>query len=118
MKRFAQVRRQPQGRIDPFLSMGVMPRPAVPPPPPGRPASVRETYGFTLSLDQVCVVLGMSRTTAKRRMAAGTFPIPSLPRQMHECYRFTADRVDRYLARAEQGVVLSTRGIAKETGRP
>lgn len=61
----------------------------------------------------MCVVLGMSRTTAKRRMAAGTFPIPAFPRQMRECYRFTADRVDRYLQRGQQGVMLSTRGIAK-----
>lgn len=73
----------------------------------------RETYGFTLSLEQLCAVLGMSRTTAKRRMAAGTFPIPALPRQMHECYRFAADGVDRYLARAEQGVRLSMRGFTK-----
>ena len=47
-----------------------------------------------------CEVLGLSRTTAKRKLAAGTFPIPALPRLFHSKYRFSAAQIDRYLARA------------------
>lgn len=66
---------------------------------PGRTPSVADEFGHTLSLDETCRVLGISRTTAKRRMDAGTFPIPALPRRFHEPYRFPARRIDQYLAR-------------------
>jgi predicted DNA-binding transcriptional regulator AlpA len=61
---------------------------------------VEDDYGHTLSLEQTCKVLGISRTTGKRRMVAGTFPIPALPRTGQEPYRFPARRIDQYLARA------------------
>lgn len=69
--------------------------------------TVVETHGHVLTLDQVCTVLGLSRSTAKRLIAAGQFPVPALPRTFHAKWRFSAVRVDRYLARAEAGVVLS-----------
>lgn len=61
----------------------------------------------TLTLDEVCQILRMSRSTAKRLMAAQQFPIPPLPRAFHHHYRFAAAKVERYLERAEDGVVLS-----------
>ena len=67
---------------------------------PGRTPTVVDEFGFTLSLTQVCRVLGMSRATAFRRLEAGTFPVPALPRRFHEPYRFAARHLDRYLARA------------------
>ncbi len=63
----------------------------------------------TMTLEEVCAALRMSRTTAKRRMKAGRFPIPYLPRVGQERFRFSAERVQRYIDRAEHGVVLSMR---------
>jgi predicted DNA-binding transcriptional regulator AlpA len=65
-----------------------------------RTPTVADSYGPVLTLAELLVVLRMSRTTAKRRMEAGTFPIPALPRRFHEPYRFAAIQVDRFLARA------------------
>ena len=62
-----------------------------------------------LTLDEVCAALRLGRTTAKRRMLAGTFPVPCLPRVGQSPYRFSAARVQRYIERAEDGVVLSYR---------
>lgn len=75
--------------------------------------SVAAQYGHTLSLDEVCAVLGISRTTAKRLLRAGAFPIPALPRIGQSHYRFAAVRVDRYLSRAEDGPVRSWRAVAR-----
>ena len=66
----------------------------------------------TLTLAETLALLKMSRTTAKRRISSGTFPIPYLPRIGQEPYRFSAVRVQRYIDRAEHGVVLSMRGVA------
>lgn len=68
-----------------------------------RTPSVADTMGHTLTLSEVLAVLKMSRTTAKRRMEAGRFPIPALPRNGQEPYRFAATQVDRFLARAMDG---------------
>lgn len=65
-----------------------------------RTPSIADTLGHTLTLEEVLGVLKWSRTTAKRKMRAGTFPIPALPRIGQEPYRFAAIQVDRYLARA------------------
>jgi predicted DNA-binding transcriptional regulator AlpA len=68
-----------------------------------RTPTVADSYGPVLTLEELLGVLKMSRTTAKRRMAAGSFPIPALPRQGQERYRFAAIQIDRYLARAMDG---------------
>jgi hypothetical protein len=70
-----------------------------------RTPTVVDTYGHTLTLAELLGVLKMSRTAAKRRFEAGTFPIPALPRRAGttEPYRFAALQVDRYLARAMDG---------------
>jgi len=59
-----------------------------------------------MTLEEVCAALGMSRTTAKRRLSAGTFPIAYLPRVGQSAYRFPTERVERYLSRAEHGSSL------------
>jgi predicted site-specific integrase-resolvase len=64
-------------------------------------------YGLTCSLDDACEALGISRTTAKRLLKAGRFPVPPLPRKKHCCYRFSSVRLDTYLARAEDGLVFT-----------
>lgn len=74
--------------------------------------TVVEQYGHTVTLAQLLRVLHMSPRTAARRIKAGTFPIPMLPRNGQAPYRFASARVDRYLQRAEHGVVLSMRGVA------
>jgi predicted DNA-binding transcriptional regulator AlpA len=68
-----------------------------------RTPTVVEVYGLVLTLPELLAVLKMSRTTAKRRLEAGTFPVPALPRHGQEPYRFAALQVDRYLARAMEG---------------
>lgn len=77
--------------------------------PGGRPTrrTVRlDDLGDTLTFDELLAVLGMSRTTARRRMKAKTFPVPALPRIGQQPYRFAAVRVRRYLERAEDGLVF------------
>ena len=71
---------------------------------PGRTPSVADDFGHTLSLQEVLTVLKISRTTAKRRLESGTFPVPHLPRRGHEPYRFAARHIDHYLARAMAAV--------------
>lgn len=66
--------------------------------------SVHDEFGHTLTLDQVCRVLSISRTTAKRRLDDGTFPVRPLPRRFHQPYRFVALQVDRFLSRATDDV--------------
>ena len=68
-----------------------------------RTPTVADNYGPVLTLEELLTVLKMSRTTAKRRMQAGTFPIPALPRDGQSRYRFAALQIDRYLARAMDG---------------
>lgn len=65
----------------------------------GLTPSVALTHGHVLTLDDVLTLLRMSRTTAKRRMQSGRFPIPALPRHGQEPYRFAATQVDRFLRR-------------------
>lgn len=67
-----------------------------------RTPTVVDGFGYTLTLDQVCRVLSMSRSTAKRLLDAGTFPVPALPRKFHTKYRFAAAQVDRYLSRVDE----------------
>ncbi|WP_291981993.1 hypothetical protein [Luteitalea sp.] len=98
----------------PAVAAAVPPHAPVPADVPGgRPSRRRvvrlEDLGETLTLEQLLSVLGMGRSTAKRRMQAGTFPIPALPRIGQQPYRFAAVRVRRYLERAEHGVVFSVR---------
>jgi excisionase family DNA binding protein len=64
-----------------------------------RTPSVVVTFGHTLNLGDACKALGISRRTAARMLAAGTFPVPELPRVQRGRYRFSAIHVDRYLAR-------------------
>jgi len=61
--------------------------------------SVALTHSHALTLDEVLTLLRMSRTTFKRRMASGRFPIPALPRVGQSPYRFSATQVDRFLRR-------------------
>lgn len=62
--------------------------------------SVVEIYGRpTLTLDQVAHALNVSRDTVERRLRSGRFPIPSLPREGREPWRWSAHAVDRYLRR-------------------
>lgn len=99
------------------VASAVPPRAPVPADvPAGRPSrrAVRlDDCGETLTLDEVCAVLGMGRTTAKRRMLAGTFPVPALPRVGQQPYRFAAVRVRRYLERAEDGVMATQRRFGR-----
>ena len=69
-----------------------------------RAPTVVEEYGHTLTLAQVCEVLSMSRSTAKRMLDAGTFPVRPLPRLFHSKYRFSSVQVDRFLGRVETDV--------------
>jgi len=68
-----------------------------------RTPTVVDSVGHVLTLEEVLAILRMSRTTAKRRFAAGTFPIPALPRHGQSPYRFAALQLDRFLARAMDG---------------
>lgn len=65
-----------------------------------RTPTVVDTAGHVLTLEEVLAILRMSRTTAKRRLNAGTFPIVPLPRIGQSPYRFAAQQIDRYLARS------------------
>jgi len=76
---------------------------------PHRTPSVAELCGPVLTLPELLAVLKMSRRTAMRRLDAGTFPIPALPRQGQSRYRFAALQVDRYLARAMEDPRASRR---------
>jgi len=67
-----------------------------------RTPTVVDTHGHVLTLEELIDILKISRTTAKRLMESGRFPIPALPRhgeQGQSRYRFAAVQVDRFLAR-------------------
>lgn len=50
-----------------------------------------------ISLKDAAARLGMSYGTARNRMAAGTFPIPHLPRIGRSWIKFSERDLDRYL---------------------
>lgn len=41
--------------------------------------------------------LGMSYSTARKKVMVGTFPIPELPRTGREWHRYSEVEIDRYL---------------------
>lgn len=54
-----------------------------------------------VGLRACCQRLDISYTTGKRRIAAGTFPIPALPRKAAgEHLKFSSSEIDRYLDEA------------------
>lgn len=79
---------------------------------PTRTPSIVATHGHTLSLDETARVLGLSRRSAMRQLRAGTFPVPALPRLGHARWRFAAVHIDRYLARATDGVTQGIRRVS------
>lgn len=58
------------------------------------PASERPC---AVSLREAARRLGFAYITARQKMVAGTFPIPALPRQGREPWRFSERDIDRYL---------------------
>lgn len=54
-----------------------------------------------VGLRACCERLGISVCTGRRRLAAGTFPIPSLPRKAAgEHVKFSSSEIDRYFDEA------------------
>lgn len=48
-----------------------------------------------------CARIGISARTGKRRLAEGTFPVPSLPRlTARSHHKFSTVEIDRYLTEA------------------
>jgi hypothetical protein len=54
-----------------------------------------------VSFTVCCGLLGISIRTGQRRLADGTFPVPSLPRlRARSHYKFSSVEIDRYLSEA------------------
>jgi len=68
-----------------------------------------------MSLRACCERLEISYRTGKRRIAAGTFPIPSLPRRARgEHLKFSTAEVDRYF---EEASVADARVVSRRSPR-
>ena len=69
----------------------------------------------SIGLRACCERLDISYRTGKRRIAAGTFPIPSLPRRSRgEHLKFSTAEVDRYF---EEGSVADARVVSRRSSR-
>jgi hypothetical protein len=69
-----------------------------------------------IGLQECCERLGISYRTGKRRLAAGSFPIPALPRRApREHHKFSTLEVDLYFAEAS---VADARVTARRAARP
>ena len=59
--------------------------------------TVQELRAGILFIEDVAQAIGTSVTTIKRKLAAGTFPIPTLP-SADRRHRWTVTDVQRYVA--------------------
>jgi excisionase family DNA binding protein len=70
-----------------------------------QPTQDRTRKPCAVRLPEAARRLGLSYSTARKKVADGTFPIPALPRHGREWYRFSERDIDRYLESASTSEV-------------
>ena len=53
-----------------------------------------------VGLPEAAKRLGMAYSTARKKIADGTFPVPALPRSGRDWHKFSTADIDRYLGSA------------------